>query len=643
MRGLTALNAALLIALLSTPGADLQAATKQNNARPVKAAPPPRAMPARLPAVRAPVPAVAPRPLPAPTVPRVAQPVAIAPRPAIPRPAPVPAPIARLAPISNPAVQVGHPPAVTQSVKAQPISPGTVAKLSSTGTSAGNHPAISPVAGLTPVKLGNGNTVYYNSAGHAFDSNGNPVSNTTVAGAKVGSPSIAPSGPRPAAGIQPTAQLATSAPQVTPRPAAAPVAGLKPVTLGNGQTVYYNSAGHAFDSQGNPVSNATIAGAKPAAVGTNQEAQVPAHSGVGSTSTGVSQPMNQTVPATLSAQDKLWADTLPSDLKARVYGLPAQTVAHMKEDGQWQTYQQSIQNSAASDQKVATAKQTSSAVSMPTKEPGSVAAIPQEEKPAPTSNNQEKPTIATAAGRPASGTAQTPVGLTQGDKRWADTLPTDLKQKVYALSATEVDDLKQTGHWRLFQSSITDQLNASGQQKATTAYVSGLTNPTMCTNTTTSVSSTLLKPTADGLKSGTCALLDSGKQVILGNVNIGETFLSNSDYSYQTNAQSDQSARDITNRGEQFARGMTESSLGIIELVNTPATFGAAYVQGAAKPEIDAAAGYAQNLASQALKSLPQQDQNEIKSIYQFGASVKSDPIVQDSIQTFQDAKDLDK
>jgi hypothetical protein len=56
-------------------------------------------------------------------------------------------------------------------------------------------------AGRTPVTLGNGQTVYYDRSGQAYDASGNPVSNTTVAASKAGA------APPPSANVPPTANV----------------------------------------------------------------------------------------------------------------------------------------------------------------------------------------------------------------------------------------------------------------------------------------------------------------------------------------------------------------------------------------------------------------------------------------------------
>jgi len=145
------------------------------------------------------------------------------------------------------------------------ITPSTVPGSSiSQGASTGNK---------TPVTLGNGDTVYIDHSGSAFDKFGNPISNATIAAAKPGTPSIYSNNTTLPAPVNSSPPIPTkTAPQVAPTvvPAApavisTKVVGMTPVTLGNGDTVYVDHAGSAFDKFGNSISNATIAAAKPGA------------------------------------------------------------------------------------------------------------------------------------------------------------------------------------------------------------------------------------------------------------------------------------------------------------------------------------------------------------------------------------------
>ncbi len=51
------------------------------------------------------------------------------------------------------------------------------------------------------------------------------------------------------------------------------------------------------------------------------------------------------------------------------------------------------------------------------------------------------------------------VGLTANDKRWADTLPSDLKKQVYGIRPEIVDAMKRNGRWKYYQSTVMDTLN----------------------------------------------------------------------------------------------------------------------------------------------------------------------------------------
>lgn len=389
-----------------------------------------------------------------------------------------------------------------------------------------NAAAPSKVTGMTPVTLGNGDQVYMNSAGSWFDRNGNSITNATIAAAQPRTPSIyraaqtgsypntPPAAPQEANPQKPTLPTTTAvlAPQTQPAsPNALATAPLAVQLPANAPPSLRYSNGYIYNL---PVAGGTYSGPihdapaqSLAAAGVTVTSVHPTNAGVASTIGTASaslpaatvQPLASrqiSNPASTSATQPVAS---PASTSGGVYaGATPLQMAALATAGisisQWNSanhaQQQGWLNSAVVQNTLQTIQPTN--VGVPASTPASTApkvfsaSIPRSPSQAGTSaapsqgSSLPKSTDGTAPAITATASTSTtvmPAGLTANDKRWADTLPADLKQQVYGLSAAQVDNMKQSGHWRLFQSAITDQILSRGKVTAAQTEINAITHP----------------------------------------------------------------------------------------------------------------------------------------------------------------------